>query len=94
MYLAEDPPSAVNIISDHNVLNQSTLLNAALSCKTFLHSTLNILWWSIDNIINLLLLLPAFKEFFFFFFCFVLFDNLYTAVSRYMYGLASNYQLH
>ena len=59
MYLAEDPPDVENSIIEKN---RSTLLNAALCCKIFLQPALNAFWWSIDDIFNLFLLLPAFKE--------------------------------
>ena len=67
MYLAEDAPGVCYNYTpprklDHHVPNQSTLLNAALRCKTFLQPALDALWWSIDDIANLFLLLPAFKE--------------------------------
>ena len=65
MHLAEDPPNIRHYdyeLSDHHVLNRSTLLNAALCCKTFLEPALDTLWWSIDNIAHLFLLLPAFRK--------------------------------
>ena len=62
MHLAQDPEDLIDA-DDSQTLNRSTLLNAALCCKTFLQPALDALWWTIDDIANLFLLLPAFKEF-------------------------------
>ena len=67
MHLAEDPEGVTdagnNVYVVDQPLNWATLLNAALSCKTFLQPALDALWWSIDDIANLFLLLPTFKNF-------------------------------
>lgn len=57
---ALDNPTILGQIFEHLHPN-STLLDAALTCRTFRDPALNVLWRSLDTLLPLLKLLPSFK---------------------------------
>lgn len=62
-YLTGAPDGKSNGLTPSNPEYLRTLANAAQSCKTFSSPALDALWWKLDNIAHLFLLLPAIYRF-------------------------------
>ncbi|RDB16617.1 hypothetical protein Hypma_002864 [Hypsizygus marmoreus] len=62
MHLSPAAPRKILIFVKFDALHRATLLNAALSCRSFHNPALDVLWRTMDDITNLFRILPAFYK--------------------------------